>query len=184
MSCQRNAFWLILVLAAADLTGCGGAATPDTETAAGKIPVTTSSEEARSAYLQGRQLLDDLRITDAHQFFVESVEADPDFALGHLGVANTSSTAQAFFDALRRAVETSATASDGERMQITAFEAGSSAPSSNRSSRPSRTTNVPATHSQSSFSVSRSTRPRSTSIAPRSASTRISHHPTISWVTP
>lgn len=124
MSWNKNAIWLILVVAVAGLTACGGASAPEGESAAAKIPITTSSDEARSAYLEGRQLLDDLRFTDAHQFFVESVEADPDFALGHLGVANTSSTAQEFFDALRLAVETSANASDGEKMQIRALEAG------------------------------------------------------------
>ena len=124
MSWNRKVTWLILCVAAAGLTACGGAYTSETETAAAKIPVTTSSDEARAAYLEGRQLLDGLRFTDAHEYFVKSVERDPDFALGHLGVANTSSTAQEFFDALRRAVESSATASDGEKMQISALEAG------------------------------------------------------------
>jgi tetratricopeptide (TPR) repeat protein len=124
MKNDRKSIWLILVLTVTGLTACGGASPPDAETTAGKIPITTESEQALSAYLKGRQLVDDLRFTDAHQFFVDSVEADPDFALGHLGVANTSSTAQAFFDAMRRAVETSDTASDGEKMQIRAFEAG------------------------------------------------------------
>lgn len=124
VSKNRSAIWLTVVLATVGLTACGGVSTSETESADAKIPVTTPSDEARSAYLQGRQLLDDLRFTDAHQFFVESVEADPGFALGHLGVANTSSTATEFFDALRRAVDASANASDGEKMQIGALEAG------------------------------------------------------------
>jgi len=120
----RTAIWLTVFVVAVGLTACGGAGTDDTDEAAAKIPITTSSDEARSSFLQGRQLLDDLRFTDAHQFFVASVETDPDFAFGWLRVANTSATAQDFFDALRRAVESSATVSDGEKKQIRAFEAG------------------------------------------------------------
>jgi tetratricopeptide (TPR) repeat protein len=88
-----------------------------------KVPITTSSEKARDAFLKGRWLLDNLRVTDAHEYFVAAVEADPDFALAHLRVANTASTNQEFFDALRRAVDTSINASEGERLIISAFEA-------------------------------------------------------------
>ena len=124
VSWNRKLVWLTVIVVAAGLTACGGAGESEVGNAPAKIPITTSSDAALSSYLQGRQLQDDLRNTDAHGFFVAAVEADPDFALGHLGVANTSSTALDFFAALRRAVATSVNVSEGERNQIIAFEAG------------------------------------------------------------
>ena len=116
--------WAIIGISVLGLIACGGAQEPTNRADEGKMPITTASEEARTAYLQGRQLLEDLRFTDAHQYFLEAVRADPGFAMGHLRVANTSSTAQDFFAALQRAVETTDGCSDGEKMQIRAFEAG------------------------------------------------------------
>jgi len=89
-----------------------------------KVPITTVSDEARAAYLQGRNLLDGLRFTDAHRFFVEATELDPNFALAWLATANTSPTAHEFFAALRNATENASGTSDGEQMMIRAFEAG------------------------------------------------------------
>jgi hypothetical protein len=45
-----------------------------------KIPITTSSEDARKLYLQGRDLSDKLRATDARQFYLQAVAKDKDFA--------------------------------------------------------------------------------------------------------
>ena len=122
----RNKFttWTVVGVSVLGLIACGGAQQPAGQADEGKMPVTTASEEARTAYLQGRTLLENLRFTDANQFFLQAVVADPGFAMGHLGVANTSSTAQDFFAALRRAVERIDGCSDGEKMQIRAFEAG------------------------------------------------------------
>ena len=105
------------------LIACGAAPPVDHLVDTTKIPITTCSEEARDAFLKGRWLFENLRITDAHEYFLKATEADPDFALGHLGVANTSPTNQEFFDAYRRAVDTSANASEGERFLIAALEA-------------------------------------------------------------
>jgi tetratricopeptide (TPR) repeat protein len=87
---------------------------------AGKIPITTSSEEARDAFLRGRQMLENLRATDAHQFYLEAVEKDPRFASAYLGVANTSTSASDFFSALARATEFAPKVSEGERLVINA----------------------------------------------------------------
>ncbi len=111
-------------LAAAVLVACGAAPPMDVTVDTSKIPITTKSEAARDAFLKGRWLLDNLRVTDAHAYFLKAIEADPAFALAHLRVANTASTNQEFFDALRRAVEASENASEGERLLIGAFEAG------------------------------------------------------------
>ena len=121
---NRYAAWTFVSVALIVLVACGGAPTGEKAAGEAKIPVTTSSDEAREAYLYGRKLAEDLRFTDAHQFFLQAVAADPDFAMAHFGVANTSSTAHDFFAALERAVETADGCSDGEQMQIRAFEAG------------------------------------------------------------
>jgi tetratricopeptide (TPR) repeat protein len=105
------------------LIACGAAPRVDHSVDETKIPITTCSEKARDAYLKGRWLLENLRVTDAREYFLKAVEFDPEFALGHLGVANTSPTNQEFFEAFRRAVDTSANASEGERFLIAALEA-------------------------------------------------------------
>ena len=105
------------------LIGCGAAPTVDCSVDRTKIPITTSCEEARDAFLKGRWLSENLRVTDAHEYFLKAIEADPDFAVAHLGVANTAPTNQEFFDAFQRAVDTSENASEGERFLIAAREA-------------------------------------------------------------
>ena len=93
----------------------------------GKIAITTSSEEARKAFLAGRDLSEKLRITDSLQHYDKAIALDPNFALAHLNRAQTSPTAKEFFDHLKHAVAHSANASDGERMLIEAAEAGANA---------------------------------------------------------
>jgi tetratricopeptide (TPR) repeat protein len=104
------------------LTACGGGAGDDHSSA--KVPITTTSDEARAAYLHGRDLYEALRFTDAHQYFVSATELDPNFALAWMAAANTSPSAQEFFAALRHATANAAGASDGEQMMIGALEAG------------------------------------------------------------
>ncbi len=94
------------------------------ETTAAKIPVTSSSEEARALYLEGRDLADKLLFPDARKLYSQAVAADEGFAMAHLGLANTSTTAQEFFDAVDAAVAASEGASDGERWMILATQAG------------------------------------------------------------
>ena len=48
--------------------------------AAAKVPITTTSDEARDFYMQGRALLDDLHVVDANELFAQAVEADESFA--------------------------------------------------------------------------------------------------------
>jgi tetratricopeptide (TPR) repeat protein len=105
------------------LSGCGTPAPVETVVNTDKIPITTCSEKAFDAFLKGRWLLDNLRLTDAHEYFLKAAEADPNFALAHLRIANTAPTNSEFFDAFRRAVDTSENASEGERFLIAAFEA-------------------------------------------------------------
>jgi len=90
----------------------------------GKIPVTTSSEEARKEFLAGRDLQEKLRITDSISHYDKAISLDPNFALAELNRANVSPTAKEFFDHLKKAVALADKASDGERMMIHANEAG------------------------------------------------------------
>ena len=57
-----------------------------------KVAITTSSEAARRLYLQGRDLAEKLRATDARRYYEQAVAADKGFALGYVGLANTSGT--------------------------------------------------------------------------------------------
>ncbi len=99
-------------------------AAAQTAPAAGKLPITTASEDARRLYLQGRDLLEKLRGTDARQLFEQAAAKDPNFALAHIGLANTSGTTKEFIDATTRAVALAGKVSEGERHLILALEAG------------------------------------------------------------
>jgi tetratricopeptide (TPR) repeat protein len=103
------------------------AATSDTTAKNGKIPVTTSSDEARKEFLAGRDLSEKLRITDSVAHYDKAISLDPNFALAELNRAQASPTAKEFFEHLKKAVALSDKASDGERMLIQAAEAGANA---------------------------------------------------------
>jgi tetratricopeptide (TPR) repeat protein len=104
--------------------GCLGlAACVDTAGESDEIPITTDSEQARAFYLEGRDLMEKLRATDAHERFARAVELDPDFGLAHLGMAGTSASATEFFESLARAVELVDRVSDGERRMILGVDA-------------------------------------------------------------
>ena len=91
---------------------------------ADKIPITTSSEEARKEYLAGRDLQEKLRVTDSIQHFDKAISLDPNFALAELNRAQVSPTGKEFFEHLNKAVSLAGKASDGERLLIEATQAG------------------------------------------------------------
>jgi tetratricopeptide (TPR) repeat protein len=92
-----------------------------------KIPVTTASAKARTAFLEGRDLAEKLRITDSHEHFEKAASLDPNFALAELNLATSAPTGKEFFDHLGKAVSLAGKASDGERLLILATEAGANA---------------------------------------------------------
>lgn len=92
--------------------------------AADRIPITTSSKEARKLYLEGRDLSEKLRATDARVHFEKAAALDPGFALAQVGLANTSGTAKEFFEAVDRANTLAAKASEPEKLLICALDAG------------------------------------------------------------
>ena len=128
---SRSFLWAVLI-SALSVAACQQVE-PNTATASspsattgnnGKIPITTSSEEARKEFLAGRDLAEKLRITDSIAHFDKAIALDPNFALAELNRANVSPTAKEFFEHLKKAVALADKASDGERMLIQANEAG------------------------------------------------------------
>jgi len=92
--------------------------------AADRIPITTSSDEARQLYINGRDLNEKLRATDGRKLFEQAAAKDPGFALAQVGLANTSGTAKEFFEAVGKAVALADKASEPERQLICALDAG------------------------------------------------------------
>jgi tetratricopeptide (TPR) repeat protein len=96
------------------------ATAPDGE----KIPVTTASAEAKTEFLQGRDLSEKLRITDSIAHFEKAASLDPSFALAELSLANSAPTGREFFEHLDKAVSLADKASNGEKLLILATQAG------------------------------------------------------------
>src|SRR6476659_7185075 len=114
--------------AGAPAAGADGAAKPADAAAAPKeVPITTASEDARRLYLQGRDLVEKLRVTDGNAFFHRAVEKDPDFGLAWLAPENSSATASDFFDGMKKAVAASSRLSEGEQHMILGADAGARA---------------------------------------------------------
>ncbi len=82
------------------------------------MPATTSSDEAMQHFRQGQHAMDMGRFIDAREYFVAAVEAEPNFAMGHLRLANTANSADEFIAALEAAESNAASASEAERIQI------------------------------------------------------------------
>ena len=92
-----------------------------------KIPVTTSSADARQEYIKGRALGENLRAHDSREVLKRAVDKDPGFALGHYSLALNSPTAKEFFAHLNQAVALAGKASEGERLMILGLQAGANA---------------------------------------------------------
>jgi tetratricopeptide (TPR) repeat protein len=88
-----------------------------------KVPITTASNEARQLYVQGRDLAEKLRATDARKLYEQAVAKDKDFALGYLGLANTAGTTKEFIDGATKAAAFAAKVSEGERHMLLGLEA-------------------------------------------------------------
>jgi tetratricopeptide (TPR) repeat protein len=94
---------------------------------AGKVPISTVSAEARSDFITGRTLAENLRAHESREFMLKAVAKDPNFALAHLNLANSAPTAKEFFDHLGHAVALADKASAGERLMILGAQAGANA---------------------------------------------------------
>jgi tetratricopeptide (TPR) repeat protein len=119
----------IVIASVVALSGCAkveeGSATAANKTGdSGKIAVTTTSEDARKEFLQGRDLQEKLLIQDSIQHFDKALSLDPNFALAELNRAQVSPTGKEFFDHLKKAVALADKASNGEKLLILGNEAG------------------------------------------------------------
>jgi tetratricopeptide (TPR) repeat protein len=104
--------------------GTGPGVAKRTNADSGKIPITTSSEDARKEFLQGRDLAEKLLIQDSIQHFDKAISFDPNFALAELNRAQVSPNGTEFFAHLKKAVALAGKASNGERLLILGNEAG------------------------------------------------------------
>ena len=67
----------------------------------GKIPITTSSNEAKEQYLKARQLAESLQGQESLQYFTDAINADSTFAIAYLNRAPGQPSAKAFFADLK-----------------------------------------------------------------------------------
>lgn len=93
----------------------------------GKIPITTSSAEAKQQYVKGRTLAENLRGHDSRQYLGKAAAKDPKFALAHYNLALSAPTAKDFFEHLKQAAALAGSASEGERLMILGLQAGANA---------------------------------------------------------
>jgi len=115
--CLRRLRRLVPVALVLLAAGCG-------TDEAGKLPITTSSDEAREYYLQGRDLVERLRGQDSKEYFEKAIAADSNFAAAHLQLAFAQTTPGEFFYHFDRAKALMGSISEGERLWIQAVEAG------------------------------------------------------------
>ncbi len=116
---MKHATGLVAAVALLGFLGCRPAAESPK-----KIAITTSSEEARTAFLKARDMADNLRAVEARPLLDEAISKDPNFALAHLMRAQSSTTPKEFFDHMKAASAAAGKASEGEQLWIQGAEAG------------------------------------------------------------
>jgi tetratricopeptide (TPR) repeat protein len=90
----------------------------------GKIEVTTMSAEAKTDFLQGRDLFEKLRQRESLTFFENAIAQDKEFAAAYYYHSLANPTAKGFFEDLDNAVANVDKASEGEKLIILALKAG------------------------------------------------------------
>jgi tetratricopeptide (TPR) repeat protein len=90
----------------------------------GKVPITTSSEDAKKDFLQGRDLAERLLTQNSIEYFENAVAKDSNFAMAYFALAQVAPTAKAFFENMKKATTLADKASEGERLLILGFDAG------------------------------------------------------------
>jgi tetratricopeptide (TPR) repeat protein len=113
--------------ALAALIASAPSAAAQTAHSAGKVPISTVSAEAKADFIKGRTLAENLRGHESRDFMRRAVAKDPNFALAHLNLANSSPTAKEFFEHLGHAVKLADKASPGERLMILGAQDGANA---------------------------------------------------------
>lgn len=97
--------------------GCG-------RSPAEEVPITTSSEEARALFLEGRILYENIRVFEARNALEAAIAADPGFAVAYYYRAMCATSLADVQRHLRHAVDLSSKVSDGEQLIIKAAQAG------------------------------------------------------------
>lgn len=125
---QKLEFRVVAVAALLALTACGDSerlpASPGAAAVTDKtIPITTTSIDAQTNYLEAAALIDALHFTEAREFLERALELDPDFALAHLLKARTAESPSEFFAGLENAERVIDEVSLGEQLLIRAFRA-------------------------------------------------------------
>ena len=126
MSLKPASHWMwvsALAVGALVCIGCNKADKVAASSDGGKIPITSSSDEARKEFMTGRDLSERLLGQESLQHFDKALALDPEFAAAELGRANNSPTAKEFFEHLKKAVALAPKASNGEKLLIMANQA-------------------------------------------------------------
>jgi tetratricopeptide (TPR) repeat protein len=96
----------------------------DARVGAPTLPLTTTSEAARTHFEQGQRDMDLANNPAAYDHFLAAVAADSGFAFAHLRAANTAPSLEAYTTHLARAEALADGASEAERLLIQADRAG------------------------------------------------------------
>ena len=107
-----------IVILAVCLTACSSKPVDD-----GKVPISTTSKEARELFVQAQDLNDKLRGNEAIPLLQQAVALDSNFAQAHLLMSQTAPGAAEFFASLEAARRTATFASEAEQWMIQAFDA-------------------------------------------------------------
>ena len=90
---------------------------------ADKIPITTSSDEARTAFQKGRDLSERLRREEAIKYFEKAITLDPNFAMAHLSLAFMLTNTKETFAEIDTAASLVDKVSEGEKLYILGTQA-------------------------------------------------------------
>ncbi|MBS3772489.1 MAG: tetratricopeptide repeat protein, partial [Bacteroidales bacterium] len=83
-----------------------------------KMPITTSSEEARELFIEGRDQTEMLNIAKSTELLQRAVELDPEFAIAYLFLSFSEGGASFAREPLDKAIKFSSKVSEGERQMI------------------------------------------------------------------
>ncbi len=84
-----------------------------------KMPITTSSEEARELFIEGRDQFEKFNLTKSSNLLHQAIEVDPEFAMAHLYLSASEGGVSSFaLKTLNKAIKFSSKVSEGERQLI------------------------------------------------------------------
>jgi tetratricopeptide (TPR) repeat protein len=83
-----------------------------------QLPVPTTSEEARDAFMRGQYASDVGRLYDARDLFQQAIELDPEFTHAYVNAANNATSLDEFNEYTNMAEEHSETATEAETILI------------------------------------------------------------------